>query len=227
MSDEKATPRSRGLRMPVIEASHVQNVHTIWDNSWFGLGHRPRPLSSSESVLVIHARNVRTTCPPSCAHSILPSLEAPRHRDVPRYSQALCDATSTKWAQDPVSASLLFAYLLSHTSSRDNTQRCSAIHRASPLSWSLSLSLSLSSFPPAVVLIAILLTRNAISSHARKPSFFYGYLHAKLPPLSGTSSIALHAADVREKESPVHVALSGRVHDGRLRRRQGRRVRAR
>lgn len=129
--------------MPVIEASHVQNVHTIWDNSWFGLGHRPRPLSSSESVLVIHARNVRITCPPSCAHSILPSLEAHRHRDVPRESQALCDATSTKWAQDPVSASLLFAYLLSHTSSRDNTQRCSAIHRASPLSWSLSLSLSL------------------------------------------------------------------------------------
>ena len=144
MSDEETTPRSRGLRMPVIEASHVQNVHTIWDNSWFGLGHRPRPLSSSESVLVIHARNVRITCPPSCAHSILPSLEAPRHRDVPRESQALCDATSTKWAQDPVSASLLFAYLLSHTSSRDNTQRCSAIHRASPLSWSLSLSLSLS-----------------------------------------------------------------------------------
>ena len=103
----------------------------------------PSSLSSSESVLVIHTRNVRITCPPSCAHSILPSLEAPRHRDVPRDSQALCDATSTKWAQDPVSVSLLLAYLLSHTSSRDNTQRCSAIHRASPLSWSLSLSLCL------------------------------------------------------------------------------------
>jgi len=104
----------------------------------------PFSLSSNESVLVIHTRNVRITCPPSCAHSILPSLEAPRHRDVPRDSQALCDATSTKWAQDPVSVSLLLAYLLSHTSSRENTQRCSAIHRASPLSWSLSLSLSLS-----------------------------------------------------------------------------------
>jgi len=45
MSDEETTSRSGCLRMPVIEASHVQNVHTIWDNSWFGLGHRPRPLS--------------------------------------------------------------------------------------------------------------------------------------------------------------------------------------